>query len=194
MSLQPSDLGGLFSAGRIVVTGANGAGKTVFSDVLAAVRNLPLYRNDALTLTQEWRCRDPAEIAKRREAIAATDKWIFEGGPSIIGPSGIGDRAELIVWLDVPRAVRCYRITKRTLQYLGKTRPDLPDGNAERLDHRFATFIAKAWKNHDRAAAAVRSGIAGRPHLHLKGRKDVQFAIEALRRRDAAGEGAERLD
>ena len=117
---------------RIVVTGPNGAGKTTFARRLAADRpDLPLIHFDALKLTTAWKQRDRAEIEARLGAVVETPGWILEGGPSLL-PRAM-PQADALVWLDPPLLVRALRLARRPWGGLGRTRPELPDGNPDRL-------------------------------------------------------------
>ncbi|MEL6640620.1 MAG: hypothetical protein AAFP98_04785 [Pseudomonadota bacterium] len=144
---QPSDIGGLFSADRIVVVGANGAGKTWFAMRLATARRLPLVHHDALALTAGWVRRPESEVEVARNALAAEPAWILEGGPFALSGDVLA-RAEVIVWLDLPRNIRFWRVFWRTLRFLGQRRPEHPPGNREWPGRRQLRFLIKVW-SHD---------------------------------------------
>lgn len=182
MMAKPSDIGGLFSARRIIVTGGNGAGKSVFADVLCDTRKLPLHRNDALVLMRDWRRRTDSDVARLRTEIAKEEAWVIEGGPSLLRHPSLADRATLVVWLDLPPFIRCWRILFRTWRYRGRTRPDLPDGNPEGFDERQWRFLSKAWKNHGRLIHAIEAAEVPCPILRLRSRKEVHSALLTLRK------------
>ena len=117
---------------RIIVTGANGAGKSTFAARLAALDpGRPLLSFDAMKLTQGWRTRPRAEVETLlSEAIRAPD-WILEGGPSLL-PIAL-PAADAVVWMDPPFVLRAWRLLVRPLANRGRTRPELPAGNPDTL-------------------------------------------------------------
>ncbi|MEL6572665.1 MAG: DNA topology modulation protein FlaR [Pseudomonadota bacterium] len=179
---QPSDFGGLFSSRRIVVVGANGAGKTWLATRLATVLDLTLVHHDALALTTQWVRRPEAQVQAAREQVAAKAAWIIEGGPLVLKSDGILNRADVIIWLDLPRHVRVWRIFHRTLRYLGRQRPEHPPGNREWPGTRQMRFLVKAW----RSDAEVRSMIVQRLPcsrarvIRLKAPQDVRDLVTLL--------------
>lgn len=117
---------------RIVITGANGAGKTHFAQQVADARpQAALIHYDALKLTTDWRER-PREDSQQAlaTAIAAPD-WIVEGGPSMLRTAL--PHADLVVWLRPAPLMRTWRLLLRPLRHRGQTRPELPPGNRDHL-------------------------------------------------------------
>ena len=73
-------------------------------------------------------------------AIHAKPEWIFEGGNSTTWPERL-ERADTLIWLDFPLAVRVWRVVKRTVKHYGKPRPDLADDCPEQFDPKFFKWI-----------------------------------------------------
>ena len=171
MTRQSLPPGRLFSLQRIVVTGPNGAGKTYLATALARRTSLPLHHADAFKLTTGWQRRPAAETRALLVAALAGDRWIVEGGPSLLR-AGLLDRAELVIRLDPPVALRAWRLATRPLAWRGRTRPELPPGNPDSLlrQYRFALASLRA----ERAfRAALDSGLAGVEVIHLRSRAEV---------------------
>ena len=165
----PSDFGGLFVS-RVLVTGANGAGKTW----LAGRLGLPVVHNDAFALKTGW-AHEPTEVVlDRRNAAAAADRWVIEGGPSILSGVALA-RAELIVWLDIPPGQRLRRILWRSLRGMGQVRPEHPAGNRDWPGPRQIRFAVNAWRNADwfREAVLTRSVQADCPKIRLASDQEV---------------------
>ncbi|MEP5727900.1 MAG: DNA topology modulation protein FlaR [Sulfitobacter sp.] len=115
---------------RIVVTGANGVGKSHFAARLAAGRpDVPVVSFDAIKLTSEWHQKPRSEVDTALRGVIANDTWILEGGPSLL-MHAMG-RADGLVWLDPPEIVRAWRLAKRPWMFIGRTRPELPEGNVD---------------------------------------------------------------
>lgn len=70
--------------------------------------------------------------------------WIFEGDHSATWATR-ATRADLLVWLDRPVALRAWRVLRRTFRDLGRTRPDLPEGCPESL-RTLPEFLRFIWR------------------------------------------------
>lgn len=115
---------------RIIVTGANGSGKSHFAARLAQLRpGVPVISVDALKLQTGWQQRPRAEVSAAIADEVAGDSWILEGGPALL--ADVMGRADAFVWLDPPEYLRALRLAVRPWKFLGKTRPELPAGNVD---------------------------------------------------------------
>lgn len=115
---------------KIIVTGANGAGKSHFAAQLASVRpGVPALSFDAIKLRTGWEQRPKSETEVRLAAEIRRDSWILEGGPSLL-PLAM-EHADGLIWLDPPEYLRAWRLALRPLSSWGRTRPELPPGNID---------------------------------------------------------------
>lgn len=115
---------------RIIVTGANGVGKTRFARELAQARpGIPVVSFDSLKLQTDWHQRPRSETDADLSMELEKNAWILEGGPSLL-PNGI-EKADALVWLDPAERVRVWRLLIRPWKYFGMTRPELPPGNVD---------------------------------------------------------------
>lgn len=179
MITEPSDFGGLFVDGgpvsrRIVVVGANGAGKTWFATRLSQLLGYPVICKDALVLKTGWQRRPKAEVQAELARLIAAELWILEGGPSILAPAVL-QRADLVIWLDPPARVRFWRVVTRSLRYMGRTRPEHPAGNRDWPGVRQCRFAWRALMHGDQFARAIADALSAStvPVLHLRSRAAV---------------------
>ena len=115
---------------RVVVTGANGSGKTHFAQKLSKVLpSAEVVSFDALKLTTDWVQRPKHEVQTALEEVVAQDSWILEGGPTLLELAL--ERADVVVWLDTPLWKRAGRLLTRPWKHRGTTRPELPEGNVD---------------------------------------------------------------
>lgn len=56
-------------------------------------------------------------------------------------------RADTLIWLDLPVYLRLWRVLRRTLQYRGVNRPDMPKGCIQRFDHNRVSFVRFIWRD-----------------------------------------------
>jgi adenylate kinase family enzyme len=121
---------------RVVILGSVGAGKSRLAAKLAERTKLPVIHMDLLFWRAGW-TPAPREEARQalREALAAK-RWILDGN---FLPEETGgwderfERADTIVFLDVPRRTCLRRVVGRVLRNRGARRPDLPEGCEEGL-------------------------------------------------------------
>jgi adenylate kinase family enzyme len=115
---------------RVSVVGNSGSGKSTLAARLAAQLGVPHVELDALFHQPGWTELPGPEF--RRHVAAATDGegWVIDGNYSAVRPL-VWQRADTVVWLDLPRAIVLRRIVGRTLAraILRKT---LWNGNRER--------------------------------------------------------------
>jgi adenylate kinase family enzyme len=115
---------------KIIITGANGVGKSHFASKLALARpETPVISFDAIKLRTNWQQRSRPEIDATLSKELEKDTWILEGGPSLLFQA-VGE-ADALVWLDPPEHIRAWQLAKRPWKFLGKTRPELPSGNVD---------------------------------------------------------------
>jgi adenylate kinase family enzyme len=99
-----------------VLATASGCGKTTFGRALAGALDVPFVELDAIHWQAGWTELDAAELRRRVEPLVALDAWVIDG--SYRGKLGdlVLDRADTVVWLDLPRRVWLTRLVVRTLR------------------------------------------------------------------------------
>lgn len=144
---------------------------------------LPVSHMDFLFWKPGWRQAEPEEFRARIENSVAGDGWISEGNYSSRSFDLRLPRADLIIWLETPRAVCLRRVILRTL--LRRPRPDLPAGCEERLDAEFLTFLRYVWTfdrdsrpNLEAARAAIAPEV---PVVRLRGERQIDDFLTEIR-------------
>ena len=159
---------------RIMIIGGPGSGKSTLARALGARLGLPVVHIDPMFWEPGWVQRDTGQTREMIAAAAAQEAWIFEGNSSVTY-AGRAARADLIVFLDLPRPLRLWRILKRRVMFHGRTRPEMPANCPERLD---PAFLAEVWswdrRTRPRAMAvlALRGGQI--PTLRLTSPRQVR--------------------
>ena len=117
---------------RVSVVGNSGSGKTTVARRLAALLGVPHVELDALHHRAGWREATAEELRREVEPIVATDGWVVDG----VYRGKLGDltleRADTVVWLDLPRRVWVPRLVRRTVRRV-VLREELWNGNRESL-------------------------------------------------------------
>jgi len=112
---------------RIVVAGVSGSGKTTLCRRIAKRLSVEHVELDALHHGPNWTPRP--EFVDDVRAFLARDAWVTEYQYPSVRPLLL-ERAELLVWLDIPTWQTMYQVTSRTLlRRLQQT--ELWNGNIE---------------------------------------------------------------
>ena len=172
---------------RVMIIGQPGSGKSVLAQELGRITYLPVYHIDHIHWMSGWIERPGSEKDVMCAEVHAREKWIFEGGRSVTWAERL-DRADTLIWLDFPLSVRAWRVVWRTLRYLGRTRPDLPEGCPERFDLEFARWI---WRTRETSRVGMERLFKGAPpdkdKHRLRSAGDVRRYLVDLRRAVAVG-------
>ena len=132
---------------RIIVIGSPGSGKTTFSVKLSEILKLPLVHLDKLFWQEGWKERSKEEFDVLLDEALKEDQWIIDGNYSRTLTKRL-ERADTVVFFDLPPRICFFRVIKRVLKNRGKTRPDMGDGCPERFDREFLKYVLNFRKNN----------------------------------------------
>jgi adenylate kinase family enzyme len=163
--------------GRILLAGCSGSGKSTLGRALQARLGLPYTELDGLFHGPDWVPRP--EFAADVAVLADGPEWITEYGYSVARPLVL-PRADLMVWLDLPRGAVMRQIVPRTVVRRFR-RQELWNGNVEPPFRTFLTdpdhIVRWAWRTHGTLAVKVAQAHGARPELpvvRLRSRREVQ--------------------
>ncbi len=111
--------------------GNSGAGKSTLGRALAQRLEVPFLELDALAHQPGWTLLPDEPFAARIDAVTRENGWVVDGNYTRFRHL-IWDRADTVVWFDLPRPVATWRIVRRTSGRLLR-RHELWNGNRERL-------------------------------------------------------------
>ncbi|PYC88474.1 adenylate kinase [Streptomyces tateyamensis] len=97
---------------RVIVSGSSGAGKTTLATALAARHGLPRVELDALHHGPGWVKRPEFEADVER--FTAGERWVCEEQYQNVLGDLLWERADTLVWLDLPRWTVMSRVVRRT--------------------------------------------------------------------------------
>ena len=165
---------------RVMIVGGPGSGKSTLARAIGARTGLPVFHMDRIHYRPNWVERSREEKDRLTREVHGRDAWIFEGGHSRTYAERI-ERADTLIWLDIPVALRLWRILRRWVHYHGRTRPDLPPGCTERVSLEFVAFILRT----RRSARAKQEALWRDPPDHvrayrLRSRRDVRRFLDGL--------------
>ena len=138
---------------RVSVVGNAGSGKSRLAGRLAEILGVPHVELDSIHHLSDWEPIDPDEFLARITAISATESWVIDGNyrPVVVdGP--VWQRADTIVWLDLPRRTVMVQVTRRTFRRIIR-REQLWNDNREPKRNLYAwdpnkSIIRWSWTQH----------------------------------------------
>lgn len=164
---------------RVAIFGAPGSGKSTLARALAARLDLPAIHIDRFYFHPGWEPRSRDELAALVAQAAAGEAWIFDGNNSSTFPLRSA-RADLLVFLDLPRSLRLWRLSLRIAGGYGRVRPDSAPGCPERLDLQFLRW-AWNWNRDIRPKMLALAEAPGAPPLlRLTSPRAVQTWLDSL--------------
>ena len=116
---------------RVSLVGVSGAGKTTVGRKLAASLGVAFVELDAIFHQPDWAELPRDAFRERVGAALAAPGWVVDGNYSAVRDL-VWDRADTVVWLDLPRRLVMRRVIQRTLRR-AITREALWNGNREPL-------------------------------------------------------------
>ena len=168
---------------RVVVAGLSGSGKTSLAARLADVLGIPHVELDSLHHGPGWVPR-PSFLDDVRE-LASGEAWVTEWQYAAARPL-LAERADLLVWLDLPFRVSLTRVVRRTLRRRIR-REVLYNGNVEPPLHTFFTdrehVVRYMVTTRHKYATLVPEALTAHPGLvcvHLKDSAGVAAWVASL--------------
>ena len=174
-------------ARRISVAGISGSGKTTTSRAIAARLGVPHIELDALFHGPNWTAPDRDEFRRRvSEVLDNADGWVADGNYTGYLDTLVFERADTVVWLDLPLRVCLRRIWRRTWRRI-RAREELWEAK-NRETFRNAFFARDSlflWtlKAHARHRREWPARFTKHPHLelvHLHSPREVDAWLAAL--------------
>ncbi|MDT3440349.1 AAA family ATPase [Pseudofrankia sp. BMG5.37] len=161
---------------RVVVAGTSGSGKTTLARRVGEALGIPHVDIDGLFHGPGWTRRESflADVEAFSEGAAWVTEWQYRDARDLLA-----DRADLMVWLDLPRRTVMRQVVRRTLRRR-LSREVLWNGNVEPPLRTIFTdrehIVRWAWSTHHkspRRIAALRERRPGLPIVRLRSRAAV---------------------
>lgn len=181
---------------RVSVIGPSCSGKTTTARRLAAILGVPHIELDGLAYGPNW-TEASAELMQERVRAAldaAPDGWVVDGnyygkfGPLVL------DRADTIVWIDVPYRTAVRRVLWRTCSRL-VTREELwGTGNRERLRDTFGreSIVGYVLRRHRGFETRWAERLEGRNVIRVTDAEGFLQSIQATDSMSGSSKGSER--
>ncbi|MFJ4656830.1 AAA family ATPase [Nocardia sp. NPDC088792] len=173
---------------RILVGGISGSGKSTLAAAVSARLAIPYHELDALHHGPGWTKRDSFE--DEVHAFAGEPVWICDDQYHRFLGDLLWERADTILWLDLPRHIVITRVVRRSLIRI-ITRRALWSGNRETWRQLVCDPthpVRWAWTQHGVRRNETVTRIADHPHVRvvrLTSPREVRRWLGALPSRSA---------
>ncbi len=163
---------------RILILGPCGSGKSTLAARLGSLIGLPVIHLDQQFWRPGWTAPSDEEWFETVDELVDRPRWIMDGnyGSSLARRL---KRADAVVILDFPRRLFFWRVLKRSLTQLGKTRADSAPGCPERIDLGFLiyswTYRKVRMPKHESLVAA-----SGVPVIRLRTDREASEWLASL--------------
>jgi adenylate kinase family enzyme len=129
------------SSMKIAIIGCPGSGKSTLAFKLHQILHIPLVHLDQYFWKPGWQRPDRQEFAEIHDKLCDAPEWIMEGMATRHFEYRL-QKADVIIFLDVPLYVCLYRIFRRAFANFGKVFFSSARGCKERLpDREFLTYV-----------------------------------------------------
>jgi adenylate kinase family enzyme len=167
----------------MIVGVSSGVGKSTFARKLGEKLDIEVYHLDKLHWKPNWVEASREEFTLSQQKVVAHDQWIIEGNYSSTFNIRM-QHADTMIYLELPLRVCLYRVFKRWITNIGKTRPDMGEGCKEKLDYQFLKFIcttyfARKKKMKHRLNAFMESGSNKKKYI-LKSKNEIRSFLKDL--------------
>jgi len=174
-----------WSPRRIAIAGVTGAGKSTLARRIAQMLRLPYTELDSLYHGPGWQPLPSFEVDV--QALTDARAWVVEWQYPAARPV-IAERADTLIWLDLPSRVTLFRVVRRTVRrrirherlWNDNVEPPLMRAFVDR-DH----ILRWALRTQRKLASRVPATIADHPHLRvvrLRTQREIDQWMSALER------------
>jgi adenylate kinase family enzyme len=175
---------------RVSVVGNVGSGKSTLARALAVRLGVPHVELDGIRHQRGWEEMPDDRFREVVERATREPGWVVDGNYSEVVMRGpVWERADTVVWLDMPRRAIMPRLALRTLRRV-LTRQKLWNGNREPFSNLLPlapaqSVLAESWTKHRRYRERYLAAAASPQWSHLRfvrltSRAEVQAWLQTV--------------
>lgn len=136
---------------KVLVIGPGGSGKSTFAKRLGQILGIDVKHLDSFYWRAGWTKPSEEDWIQKVNELTSGESWILDG--NFGGTLALRvERCDTIIFLDMPRLLCLWRVTKRRLTYRNRSRPDMAEGCNEKLDLEFIDWV---WNYSSRSRPRV---------------------------------------
>ncbi|MDP9842838.1 hypothetical protein [Streptosporangium lutulentum] len=114
---------------RVSVVGISGSGKSTLATAIAGRLGVPWLELDSVFHMRDWTPRPIPEFRAEVDRFTSGEGWVVDGNYSAVRDL-VWERADTVIWIDLPRHLVMRRLLSRTLRRMA-TGAELWNGNKE---------------------------------------------------------------
>ncbi|MBI1308343.1 MAG: AAA family ATPase [Proteobacteria bacterium] len=133
---------------RVMVMGSAGSGKSTLAKAIAKKLKAPLLHMDGIYWLPGWVKNSDTDFERKLNAFCKKAVWVTDGNYSRLSALRV-QRADTLIFIDLPRWLCFWRIFKRSLRVAGKEREDLAAGCPDKVDWEFIKWVWN-WRTGNR--------------------------------------------
>jgi adenylate kinase family enzyme len=171
-------------ARRIQVRGSSGSGKTTVAAELARRLGAPHVELDALVHGPGWTQATDEELRARLEPLLDEPAWVVDGNYTSRLGTLVSDRADLVVWLDLPLRVSLSRALRRSVARI-RDGSELWNGNRQTWRGAFwgrDSLLVYSLRNHRRTSALVERTVPAEKLVRLRSSEEARTWLDGVAR------------
>lgn len=132
---------------------------------------MPRLELDSIFHLPGWQELAPEEFRRKISEFVASETWVVDGNYSVVQDL-VWQRADTVIWIDLPRHVVMRQLVPRTLGRLVR-RTELWNGNREPWSNAWSvdpqrSILAWAWTEHDTYRQRYAAAMADPAFAHLR--------------------------
>jgi adenylate kinase family enzyme len=159
-----------------IIASASCSGKTTLGREVARRLGAPFLELDAFNHGPNWTEATAEELRARVEPLVGADRWVVDGSYRNKLGDPVLERADVVVWLDLPRRVWLPRLLRRTVSRIVR-REELWSGNRETFRSAFLSresLLLFALRNYPRRRRLYPAELAPFNLVRLQSPREVE--------------------
>lgn len=164
---------------RIILIGCGGAGKSTLSRKISEKLELPLYHLDRIFWNKGWVETPKDQFDEDVKELINKDKWIIDGNYRRTLDMRV-EKADTVIFINMPTYICIYRVIKRRLIYRNKSRPDIAEGCVEGIDFEFFLWILTYNRKIRPSVFKTLSKCKNKNIIILNSKKEVNKFMESI--------------
>lgn len=166
---------------RVLVIGPGGSGKSTFARRLGVVLGLEVIHLDSFYWSAEWTKPSNEDWITKVNELISGESWIIDGNYGGTLAQRV-DRCDTIIFLDMPRTLCLWRVTKRRLTYRNRSRPDMAEGCTEKLDREFISWVWNyAQRSRPKVIKLINENQASKKIVWLRADSEVERFLKSCK-------------